>query len=295
MSVKMGKRIFVVSLFLIALAGLLLGCNKSAKTVQDNPLKVRKLIVGISPGSSGNAFYDENERLTGLEIEVLRAAVEMLPQYELEFEKVEYRSMFASLRSNRIDLVCSNLRRNAEREDFPHTYRGHNAWQNRLVVLSDNTSITGRLEDLEGFKVGTTQGTLSAIFMEDYIKRTGKKIELIYSNNTIPDLIAGRLDTYITADNLVANTNRNYKDQGIQVKTIGGPISTNEGVETDPNVYYFFAHGNEDIRNDLSDAIYELRKNGALSKFQQQFFYEDRAHLISEEEELKQMKELGRL
>jgi hypothetical protein len=66
-------------------------------------------------------------------------------------------------------------------------------------------------------------------------------------------------------------------------------------VDTDHNVYYFFAKGNEDLRDDFSEAIYQLRQDGTLSKLQLQFFYEDRVHLIDEEEEIKQMNELGKI
>jgi ABC-type amino acid transport substrate-binding protein len=91
------------------------------------------------------------------------------------------------------------------------------------------------------------------------------------------------------------NLNPNYKDQGIQFKTVGGPIDTNEGVETDRNVYYFFSDGNEEARNAFSDTIYEIRKDGTLSKLHLQFFGFDRTGLIDVAEEEKQMKELGRL
>jgi L-cystine transport system substrate-binding protein len=303
---KVSFSVFAAIGTVIIAAGIFASCNKSkaaeskaataaAADTSSEPVKVRKLIYGVNPGTSGNSFFDENGRLTGLEIELIRAIDEKLPQYEVDFEKVEYRSMFAALRANRVDLVGSNLRRNAEREDFPHAYRGYNNWANRLVVLDTDTSISGRLEDLAGKRVGTNQGTLSAIFMENYIKETGRKIELIYSTNSAADLIAGRLDTYITADNLVANLNRNYADQGIKFKTVGDPIDTNEGVETDRNVYYFFAHGNEQVRDDFSEVIYQLRKDGTVSKLLLQFFYEDRVHLIDEAEEEKYMQEIGKL
>jgi ABC-type amino acid transport substrate-binding protein len=131
--------------------------------------------------------------------------------------------------------------------------------------------------------------------MENYIKETGRKIDLIYSNDSAADLIAGRLDTFIVADNLIANMNRSYAEQNVKFKTVGGPIDTNEGVEKDRNVYYFFAHGNEQVRDDFSEVIYQLRKDGTVSRLLLQFFYEDRVHLIDEVEEEKYMREIGKL
>jgi L-cystine transport system substrate-binding protein len=270
------------------------GCARTEPAAGGAAVKAKKLIAGVNPGSGFLAYYDDNSKLTGFEIELLRAIDERLPQYEIEFEKVEYKSMFAGLKSGRIDLVTSNLRRNAERENFLHTYRGFNSWVNRLIVLADNNTINS-LEDLDGKNVGTGQGTISAIYMEDYIARTGKKINLIYSDNRPADTIAGRLDTYITADYLISATNKNYKDQGIQFKAVGPPIDTNEGVETDHNVYFFFSDGNEAARDAVSDAIYELRKEGVVSELMLEFIGEDRAYMIDESEEEKQMKELGKL
>jgi L-cystine transport system substrate-binding protein len=162
----MKKRELYVLLSVVLLAGLLAACNKKPASGADAPLTVKNLIVGVFPGSNVLSFYDKDNNLTGLEIELIREIDERLPQYTVEFVPIEYRSMFASLKSNRVDIVTSNLRRNGEREDYLHTYRGLNYWVNKIVVLSDNTTINS-IDDLEGKRLCTPQGTLSAIFMEN--------------------------------------------------------------------------------------------------------------------------------
>jgi L-cystine transport system substrate-binding protein len=290
------KKSVVIALTAIGLLVVITACNKSSdgNSGSKSETGVKKLIVGTNPGSALQ-YFDDNEHLTGFEIELLRAIDEKLPQYTVDFVTTEYRSMFPSLKSNRIDLVTANLRRNIEREDYLHTWRGYNYWANKIIVFVDNTAIRS-LEDLDGLNVGTGQGTLSATFMENYIKNTGKKINLVYSNDSIGDMLARRIDCFIVADYLVdAVYNRQYKDQGIQLKAVGDPIDTNEGVETDRNVYFFFADGNEDARDAFSGALYELRQDGTLAKLMLQFLGQDRSGLIDESEEIKQMKELGKI
>jgi L-cystine transport system substrate-binding protein len=267
--------------------------ESAAEAKAAEPVKTRKIIVGCGIGASGNSFLDENKVLTGLEVEILKEIDRRLPQYEIEFETAEYASFFAGLRAKRYDLVFGNLRRNDEREDFPHTYRGHNYWANRLIVSKDRSDING-LDDLVGKTVGTSQGTLSAVYMENYIKESGKDIKLVYSSNSVQDVINGRLDTFITADDLVeVSINSRWRSQGYEFKAVGPSIGLDYGVETDHNVYYFFAKGNEDVRSDFSEVIYDIRKEGLLSELMVKFGFEDRSSQIDEAEEEKYMREIG--
>jgi L-cystine transport system substrate-binding protein len=261
---------------------------------QETPADVRTLLVGINPGSPPLQYYDDDDNLTGYEVELLRAIDEQLPQYTIEFVVTEYKSMFAALQAGKVDIVTANLRRNAERENYLHTYRGINYWANKIVVLDDDTTING-LEDLEGKRVGTSQGTLSATFMENYIKETGKNIELVYPADTITELLAGRIDCFIVADYLVdAVYNRQYEDEGIKLKVVGEPIDTGEGVEKDRNVYFFLSNGNEDARNAISDAVYALREDGTIAKLMLEYIGGDRTGLIDVAEEEVQIQALGR-
>lgn len=266
--------------------------DKEGTTADAGEVKVLK--IGVSPGSKPVYYYDDNNYLTGLEPELLREVDSRLSQYEFEFVETEYKSLFASLQSGSIDLVSANLRRNEDRENYLHTYRGYNYWANKIVVLDERNDING-IEDLEGKKVGTSQGTLSATFMENYIQETGKDITLVYPSDTISELLSGRIDCFIVADWLVdAVYNKQYEAEGIKLKVVGDPIDTNEGVEKDRNVYWFLSNGNEEARDAISEALYEIRQDGTLSALFEEFVGEDRSKLIDVEQEELYIKEIGK-
>lgn len=286
----MKRKILAAILISGVIATSLLGCSSKDNNSDGD---VQKLVVGITAGGGKLSYYDDGGKLTGYEVELLKAIDEELEQYSIEFSVLEYKSLFVSLQSDKVDLVSANLRRNADREQYLHTYRGYNSWVNKIVVKEENTDINS-IEDLEGKKVGTSQGTLSATYMENYIKETGKNIELVYSTDMVADLVAGRVNCFIVADYLVDQYNEQYEQEGIQFKVVGGPIDTDEGVETDKNVYFFLSDGNEEARDAISEAIYKLRENGKISELMLQFFGVDYTDKIDSSEEEKQIQELGK-
>lgn len=284
----MKRKILTVILMLGVIVSGLSGCSSKG---EESDSGEKKLVAGVIAGSGKLSYYDDKGELTGYEIELLKAIDKELDEYSIEFSVLEYKSLFVSLKSAKVDLVSANLRRNTEREEYLHTYRGYNSWVNKIVVKDDNTDIRS-IEDLEGKKVGTGQGTLSAAYMENYIKSTGKNIELVYSTDMVADLAAGRVDCFIVADYLVDQYNEQYKQEGIQFKVVGGPIDTNEGVETDKNVYFFLSDGNEEARDAVSEAIYKLREDGTISKLMIKFFGVDYTDKIDVPEEEKQIEAL---
>jgi len=279
----------MAALLAIALLPALGACQGATEAADG----VEVLEIAFSPGGV-NSFYDDDGELTGFEVELLREVDERLEQYEFNLQQIEYKSFFPSLETGKVDLVCANLRRNAERESYLHTYRGYNTWWNVFVVLEDDDSING-IEDLDNKKVGTSQGTLSATYMENYIAETGRPIELVYSSDWTSDLIAGKVDTFIGPDYSVPLYNEQYADEGIAFKIVGDPVGSNEGVETDKNVYWFLASGREDARDAISDAVYEIRQDGTLTKLFTEFYGYDRTDTIDIAEEEKYMRSIGKL
>ncbi|MDR2106491.1 MAG: transporter substrate-binding domain-containing protein [Coriobacteriales bacterium] len=284
----------IAILGLLLAAGMLtfLGCSAQGDREAAGGEDVQTVNVAFSPGGV-LSYYDDSNELTGFEIELLREVDKRLPQYEFEYQQIEYKSFFPSLKTGKVDLVTANLRRNDERESYLHTYRGYNTWWNVLIVLEDNTTIKG-IEDLEGKRVGTSQGTLSATYMENYISETGKDIELVYSTDSTNDLVTGKIDTFIGPDYFVALLNEQFEQEGISFKAVGDSIGTNTGVEKDKNVYWFLADGKEQLRDDISEAVYEIRSDGTLSKLFIEFFGYDRVDTIDVSEEEKHIRELGK-
>jgi L-cystine transport system substrate-binding protein len=269
---------------------LLTGCqSKGSDSASGDVQKIKVGIMGASPLMS---YTDDDGNFTGYEAETLKAIDEKLPQYEFEYIPTEFASLFVSLQAGDVDMISGNLRRSDEREEnYIHTYRGYNSTPYRIIVLDTENDING-LDDLEGKRVAISQGSLQATILESYVEETGADIEAVYSTDPVGDYLSGRVDAMINPQFSYLIYNQSYDD--VQFKNVGDELISEEGNGSDHNSYFWMAKGNEELRDAVSEAIYELRQDGTLSELSEKFFQEDRIPEIDEEQEEEQIKALGK-
>ncbi len=77
----------------------------------------QQLLVATGASPRPFTFLDENDELTGYDIEILKLVDEALPQYELEFQVAEFPALFAGLDSGRFNIVANNLSATDERRE----------------------------------------------------------------------------------------------------------------------------------------------------------------------------------
>lgn len=266
--------------------------STSSGETEANDGEVKKITVGISTTPSPNYFLDENGEEQGYELEMLGLIDDLLPQYEIEIAPMESKSLFVALNAGQVDAVVGNLRRsNAREADYIHTYRSYMYTPYRIVVEDTNTDINS-IEDLNGKKLGIGQGSLQADIFNEYIEKTGADIELVYTKDYANDLISGRVDAFIAPQFTLDSYNANFED--VQFKMVGDVIASQEGNTSDSNAYIYLAKGSEDLRDDLSEAIYTLRENGKLSEINLKYYEEDNTKNIEVEHEEEQIAELGK-
>ncbi len=104
----------VVSL-LVALS-MLAGCSSastpsgsSTGTSGDEKASVQKVVVGTSNTMPPYYYQDENDNLTGYDVEVLKALDERLEGYEFTFEVMDFNAMAVSLETGKIDIAAFQL------------------------------------------------------------------------------------------------------------------------------------------------------------------------------------------
>ncbi len=304
----MKKRVLAVILTAAMVLGAFTGCSSSGKdtpasgqaensqagggnTETASKDEVQKVKIGMFLSRPLMSYYDDDGNLTGFEAEVLKAIDGKLENYEFEYVQTELASLFVSLEAGDVDMVCANFRRSDEREDkYIHTWRAYNSTAYYIIVQDTNTDING-IEDLEGKKVAIGQGSLMATILEHYVEKTGADIELVYSTDNVGDLLTGRVDAVIGPEIYVTIWNQSYDD--VQFKSVGDAIASEEGNGSDNNAYLYLAKGSEDLRDAVSEAIYELRQEGKLSELALEFFKKDLTADIDESKELEQMEALG--
>ena len=290
---KRGNRFLAAALTLTLAFGCALGttgCGAADETdssANNNP-DAKTLKIGLSSTSSKNHFWDEEGNETGYEYEFIKALDDALPQYKFEIVTTEFASLFVSLDADVVDAVVGNLRRNDEREEgYIHTYKAYNYTPYIIMVEETNTTING-LEDLEGKKLGISQGSLQSAILTEYIEAHDANIELVYTKDYTNDLVAGRIDAFIAPEFSLDGYNESFED--IKFKTVGDAIESESGNSADSNAYIYLAKGNEQLRDEFSEAIDELRKSGELSELISKFYDVDYVSQIdtAKEDELKE-------
>ena len=90
--------------------------NQEVLTQLGETEAVSQVIVGTSGQQTKPLnYFDDNNNLVGLEIDILEEIDRRLNEIEITYEITEFASLFAGLDSGKFDLVSNNLGENEER------------------------------------------------------------------------------------------------------------------------------------------------------------------------------------
>ncbi|MNO26122.1 L-cystine-binding protein TcyK precursor [compost metagenome] len=249
------------------------GCGNSGKNSSQNgnvagdakpanaSAKVTKIIVGTGTAFPKVCFLDENGKLTGFDVELLKEVDKQLPEYEFEFQTMDFSNLLLSLETKKIDLVAHVMEKNPERElKYTFNKEAYAHWRNRIVVANDNDSIQS-LDDLKGKKVLVGATSAQAQILENYNKENDNAIHIVYSSGTANDTAAqistGRVDATLAADFVLP-----IIDPQSQLKATGDELSS-------ADILYVFRKDDADsqkLSDAIDSAIKELKTDGTLGK-----------------------------
>ncbi|MFC3748347.1 transporter substrate-binding domain-containing protein [Paenibacillus sp. GCM10012306] len=271
----MKKTFALTSILVLALAATGCGSNNSSNSKEGNSAAapeggkteaaaatpVTKIIVGTGTKFPKVCFIDENGKLTGFDVELLKAIDERLPQYEFEFQTMDFSNLLLSLETKKIDLVAHVMEKNPEREEkylFNKEAYGH--WRNRVVVDKSNDSIKS-LDDLKGKKVLVGATSAQAQILENYNKDHDNAIDIVYqngaANDTVNQVTTGRVDATLAADFVLP-----VIDPQNKLKAVGDGLSS-------ADILYVLRKNDADeqkLSDAIDGAIKELRADGTLKK-----------------------------
>ncbi|QKS48806.1 transporter substrate-binding domain-containing protein (plasmid) [Paenibacillus cellulosilyticus] len=264
----------------LALVLVAAGCGSSNKSESTSAAvstdaaastgKVTKIVVGTGTGFPQVCFLDENGKLTGFDVELVREVDKRLPEYEFDLQTMEFSNLLLSLETKKIDFVAHEMEKNPEREEkYLFNSEPYAHWRNKIIVAKDNNAVNS-LDDLVGKKVLTSATSAEAQILENYNKDHDKKIDIVYSsgttNDTVAQITSGRVDATIGAD-----FTHKLIDPQNKLKTVGDGLS-------EADILFVFRKDDPDSKK-LSDAIdgalKEIKADGTLGKLSEQWLGED--------------------
>ncbi|WP_311081655.1 amino acid ABC transporter substrate-binding protein [Paenibacillus polymyxa] len=250
---KIAMFTMLIGLMMIVLAG----CSGS----KDDS----KLIIGIDDKFAPMGFRDENNELTGFDIDYAKAAGEQMG-IQVEFQPIDWSAKESELNSGRIDLIWNGYTITDERKEkvlFTKPYL-----KNSQVIVVPATSSLSKLADLAGKTVGLQTLSSAADALDaNPIKGKLKQVSEFPDNVlALTDLKTGRLDA-VVIDEVVAKYYMS-KEQGTY-KLLDEALAPEEygiGVKK----------GNEELLTQLQSALDELHKNGKAAEISKKWFGEDK-------------------
>lgn len=230
--------------------------------------EVQKIIVGTGTQFPNICFIDEEGNLAGYDIEIVKAIDEKLPEYEFEFQTMDFANLLISLETNKIDFVAHQMEVTKEREEkYLFNKEPYNVFPLKVTVHKDNSEIQS-INDLKGKKVGVTPTSSSAVIMEKYNSEQDLGAELVYGQGSVDfnqQLKTSRIDAIITTPFAVDFVNEHAN---AEQKVVGDALSSSK-------VYFLFNKDESTLADRIDDALVELKKEGIVGELSEKWLGAD--------------------
>lgn len=257
------KKLSLATIVLL-LAGLLLSaCGQSSE-----PQVIK---VGTMGTYEPFSYMDENNGLTGYDIEVLRLVEKTDPSLKFEFVPGSWDSLFPGLDADKFQILANQITSNPDREaKYLLTDNTYALCVSQLIVKKGRSDIKS-LNDLKGKKIGTTVGDSFTRILEDWNSANGNILDIVYYEEDITtllqDIVNGRIDATLN-DPIMAVAKA--KAQNLEVEPVG------ERIAADPTYFIMKKDpAGEEVKKKVDAALASLKEDGSLSKLSVEWFGAD--------------------
>ena len=226
-----------------------------------------KLIIGVDDTFAPMGFLDENNELTGFDIEMAKAVGEKLG-IPAEFQTIDWSMKEQELNQGNIDLIWNGYSVTDERAEkvlFTDAYL-----DNKQVVVTMADSGIQSLADLNG-KVVAVQADSSAIEAIEANPEIGDTFadrpEFATNDEAIMDMEAGRSDA-VVADSVLLNYVISHKDDPSKYVILDEDFGSEQfavGVRKEDTA----------LCEAINNAFKELKADGTVGELSVKWFGED--------------------
>lgn len=265
------KSAAILSALLLAAA-----CAKTDSGNSGEPKEqVKTVPVGVLSTAKPDAYIDENGNLTGYDVEVIRAIGELLPQYRIDFQTMEFTEILNGLATGRVLAGSQEFEWNEE--------RAANYLFGEVPLIGYNTYILTldlpeyenikSLDDLAGkstFDMGSG-GSWDAIVRKfnDAHPDNPIKTSATFSGfeDTVTAMNSGVVDFWVVNEQIFENLRSNYDIPNWKLHL--------DAKVYDSNSYILFGKNETQLQKDFDGALKQLTDNGRLSELSVEFYGKD--------------------
>lgn len=283
MSLKKNKFIAVLTIAALT-AALAAGCGSSKSESSDTQAEEQtssesgektKITIASSGHPAPFSYVDEDNNITGYDVEVIKAVMDRLPQYEYEIEVADFAAIFAGLDADKYQIGVNNFSYNEERAEKYIYTKSHFKNSYVIAVKSDNDDIN-TFEDLLGKTTQVDPDTTYATALQAYNdEHADNPIDVSYSDEDLPYILErvadGEYDFQLIDEPMF---NVYQEEYGFDLK--GVTLSEEEmNLITTPYSYILVSKGNEQLAEEINEVLAELVEDGTIKEISEQFFNAD--------------------
>lgn len=274
------KRIFAGLLALSLLSFAACGqSDDSTGTSGNNDSDVITITLSTSGTTAPFTYTDDDNNVIGYDIDVARAVFERLPQYELKIEAMELHSTLAALDAGRCQMSANNWNKTSEREEKYFFSDPILDCKYSAIFASDrDVSSVSSLSDLAGQSTIVTSGSNVSVILEDYNEQNpDKTIEINYSDEDFAkmaqDIQDGLYDfvLYPEVMYIIYKNTYNFDLKAVEV----GTELTDSLFNGNPYAYFIISKDNEQLLEDVNEALAEIQLDGTVQKISETYFGAD--------------------
>ena len=231
----------------------------------------KKVVKAVTSGTLAPYFYvnDDNE-LTGVDIDIVKEVFNRLPQYELQIEQAD---ALQGVLSGQYDIAVNNYGYTEERADSYYFSLPYKTSFIEYIQRTDDEPLTS-LEDLadRGYKIELGAGSLTANALEKWnADNPDHQINIVYSNAGFQvryqHIVDGTTDVAIDDGPIIDNLLPQF---GLEGQLVANEIDaeTEDFLFPQNNTYFLFGKNEEGaaLREDVDKALKEMKEDGTLSK-----------------------------
>ncbi len=235
--------------------------NKETANLYEQIKEKGEITIGTEGTYAPFTYHDENDKLTGFDIEIAREVFKRL-DIKPKFIEAKWDGMIAGLDAKRYDMVANEVAIRPDRLEKYDMSDPYIVSKAVLVVHEDNDEIKS-LEDLKGKKVGQSLDSNYRKIAEDH-GATNTVVEGF--NQAIDLLVSGRIDGTI-------NDSLSYLDLKKQRPDL--PVKTVYEEENATSNGFLFRKGSDELVEAVNGALADMKEDGTYLKISEKWFGTD--------------------
>lgn len=264
---KFLKVISVVAL-IVAMAAVA-GCGDTGNDTKttDKGQNGKAIVVATRGTSKPFSYTDDNGRLTGYDVEILREIERRDPSLKFEFKPMAVDAAFVGMDSGQVDMIANQMRHSPARDKkyiFPKELNNYSV--RKLAVKKGRTDINS-LDDLKGKKVAVTTNSEFNDLIKDFNATADPKIEVVYTDKasaeTLNLVATDRVDAAGEYEYIISSFR---KDKNLPIEAVGPVLMV---VPT----YYLMRKDPEmqKVADKIDKALKEMKEDGTLKQLSEKY------------------------